>query len=71
MVNQIRNPPPVFADAVKAHFRLRIDDIEAKIRSWIDKAKAEDLTGTLNRVKQAPKNMEEDLAKLKAEVAKL
>ena len=34
MVDQLRSPPPYFADVIKQHFRLRGEAVAATCKRW-------------------------------------
>lgn len=36
MIDQLRSPPPYFADVIRSHFKLRGNHIIAKVKEWKD-----------------------------------
>jgi len=35
MIDQLRSPPPYFADVIHLHFKLRGNHIIAKVKEWV------------------------------------
>ena len=66
IVGQLRNPTPGFEDAIREHFRLKRDHIEAAVERWLDDARNEPKP-TPNHLKM----LEKQIAEMRKEFAKL
>jgi hypothetical protein len=39
MIDMFKNPPPIFEDVIKKHFKLKKNIIEKEINLWIEDSK--------------------------------
>jgi hypothetical protein len=60
VLQQLRSPPPAFADAIKAHFRLKRAEVERQFEGWCSEADA----NHRKPMKQLVDQIKEELAKL-------
>lgn len=61
MIDQLKNPPPEFADIIRTHFRLRAPYIRKQVQAWIDEAGG---GAHADRLKTLQTQLEQELAKL-------
>lgn len=55
ILEQLKNPPPAFADVVREHFRLKRDQVKQQLDEWLKLDKS---------IKDSVKNIKVELDKL-------